>query len=478
MANKVPLVVGGDPIQQLQAADVLTDVNGVGYVRGPATATDNAIARYDLTTGKLIQNSLWTIADTTGLLTLTHTNYILLVGTGTVASASPSSTDNVVIGNNAGASATFTGDNYFMGNAAGASSTWVRDNIAWGRNAGNGGTYGNQNIMVGLNAGLSGVFDEANLALGASAMRLFTGGGDNNIALGAFSLFDATAGANNLCIGASSGRGLDDATAGNNIFIGINAGGASISQKVDAQNTVAIGADVATLANGEIRIGGTSHNMTSVAGGLTANDAGLDSDTRIEGDTATNLFVLDAGLDAVQFGTTVAGALADFRSTVAVFNEPGNDVNHRFEGDSLAFLLYLNGDAALENIALLATAEPNWQTMDGGLFIGDATTAPTGNPASGVFAYSSSADLFVRNGVGAITQLSGVTRGATATVADGGTITHGLGSTPVVVLATGSVAGEIVSVTAIGATTFTVAIKLHDGTAGTSQTIYWQASES
>ena len=37
-----------------------------GDVVGPASATDNAVARFDLTTGKLIQNSVVTIADTTG----------------------------------------------------------------------------------------------------------------------------------------------------------------------------------------------------------------------------------------------------------------------------------------------------------------------------------------------------------------------------------------------------------------------------
>jgi hypothetical protein len=65
--------------------------------------------------------------------------------------------------------------------------------------------------------------------------------------------------------------------------------------------------------------------------------------------------------------------------------------------------------------------------------------------------------------------------GATASVADGGTITHGLGSTPRVVLATASTSGEFVSVTSVGATTFTCAIKKHDNTAGTTQTIYWIA---
>lgn len=64
-------------------------------------------------------------------------------------------------------------------------------------------------------------------------------------------------------------------------------------------------------------------------------------------------------------------------------------------------------------------------------------------------------------------------QGATESVADGGTVTHGLGYTPTAVNATGSVAGEIVTVTAKSGSTFTVAIKKLDGTAGTAQTIYW-----
>jgi len=40
-----------------------------GDVVGPASATDNAVARFDGTTGKLIKNSAATIADTTGDIT-------------------------------------------------------------------------------------------------------------------------------------------------------------------------------------------------------------------------------------------------------------------------------------------------------------------------------------------------------------------------------------------------------------------------
>ena len=37
-----------------------------GDVTGPASATDNAVVRFDGTTGKLVQNSVVTIADSTG----------------------------------------------------------------------------------------------------------------------------------------------------------------------------------------------------------------------------------------------------------------------------------------------------------------------------------------------------------------------------------------------------------------------------
>lgn len=41
-------------------------VSGTGDVVGPASSTDNAIVRYDSTTGKLLQDSVVTIADTSG----------------------------------------------------------------------------------------------------------------------------------------------------------------------------------------------------------------------------------------------------------------------------------------------------------------------------------------------------------------------------------------------------------------------------
>ena len=64
---------------------------------------------------------------------------------------------------------------------------------------------------------------------------------------------------------------------------------------------------------------------------------------------------------------------------------------------------------------------------------------------------------------------------STASVADGGAITHGMQITPTSVIATGSVAGQIVSVTTIASGSFVVTIKTGAGAAGTTQTIYWAA---
>jgi hypothetical protein len=53
-----------------------------GDVDGPASATDNAIVRFDGATGKIVQNSAVTVADTTGTIT-TPGQFISTISTGT-----------------------------------------------------------------------------------------------------------------------------------------------------------------------------------------------------------------------------------------------------------------------------------------------------------------------------------------------------------------------------------------------------------
>ena len=73
--------------------------SGSGDVVGPASATDNAIARFDSTTGKLIQNSAATIADTTGDITAGKYNGLTVTastGTLTVANAKTLTANNTI----------------------------------------------------------------------------------------------------------------------------------------------------------------------------------------------------------------------------------------------------------------------------------------------------------------------------------------------------------------------------------------------
>jgi hypothetical protein len=64
--------------------EVLTESAG-GDVVGPVSSTDNAIARFDGTTGKLIQNSTVTVADTTGTMTFPAGGGVVLTASGAAA---------------------------------------------------------------------------------------------------------------------------------------------------------------------------------------------------------------------------------------------------------------------------------------------------------------------------------------------------------------------------------------------------------
>lgn len=64
----IPVLKADGEIQKATANQI---ASGADAVDGPSSATDNAIARFDGTTGKLIQDSAVTVADTTGLQTFT-----------------------------------------------------------------------------------------------------------------------------------------------------------------------------------------------------------------------------------------------------------------------------------------------------------------------------------------------------------------------------------------------------------------------
>ena len=75
----------------------VTATGGAGDMNGPASATDNAIVRFDGTGGKTVQNSAVTIADTTGSTTWSNTGAVLTIA-GTTGSTTPTSGALQVIG--------------------------------------------------------------------------------------------------------------------------------------------------------------------------------------------------------------------------------------------------------------------------------------------------------------------------------------------------------------------------------------------
>lgn len=233
-------------------------------------------------------------------------------------------------------------------------------------------TSGTFNCGIGLAAGDDITTGSHNMLMGTSAGGNIADG-DSNICIGSNSGRDNVSGDNNISIGRSAGVSV---TSGNgNTFIGANAGNNG-SQAASVGNSMALGQDAFTTASNQIVFGNTSITASVIRGqvdcgrGITVNDAGGDFDSRIEGDTLTHMFFCDAS-------------------------------------------------AATENIALVAAAAPNWQSMDRGLFIGDTTTAPTGDPSSGVFTYSNSGVLTVRQPDGAVIPVGPVGSPAATIVAVG-----------------------------------------------------------
>lgn len=85
-------------------------ISGTGDVVGPASAVDNAVVRFDGTTGKLVQNSAVTIADTTGDITAGKYNTVAISGsttptlavTGTSSISGANTGDQTSVTGNAG----------------------------------------------------------------------------------------------------------------------------------------------------------------------------------------------------------------------------------------------------------------------------------------------------------------------------------------------------------------------------------------
>lgn len=174
--------------------------------------------------------------------------------------------------------------------------------------------------------------------------------------------------------------------------------------------------------------GGTNNNVTAHRGVRAGNPAfTANNQTRLGfmcdampdpgAFTGTTCFAFDiqgtsrATRDGIRFAqdseAVIYSSAADTVSTVGGFvaNESGMDADFRVEGDTLTHMIFVDATAATENIALLAGSAPGWNSMDGGIFIANATTVPTGNPTGGGYLYVEAGALKWRGSSGTITTL-------------------------------------------------------------------------
>jgi len=246
---------------------IASKAGALGDVVGPASATDNAISRFDGTTGKIIQNSVVTIADSTGNM----------AGVGTISSGAITS------------SSLTSGRVLYAG-----TSGLIQDDADFTFN-GTTVTMANDASISGLTVGKGGGAISTNTAVGSSALAA-TATGTNNVGVGSSALTALTSGQNNIGVGQAALLGIT--TGSNNIGVG--------------QGTVA----VATTSSDNTAIGHQALNSTSSGASNTAAGSGaLRSNTTAAFNTAVGF---QAG-----FSNTTGTANSFFGSQTGYTNTTG-----------------------------------------------------------------------------------------------------------------------------------------------------------
>jgi len=168
---------------------------------------------------------------------------------------------NLAVGQDALKSNTNGGGNIAIGYRTLNNNINGYDNIAIGNAALNTNTSGQVNIAFGIAAMYNNETGRNNIALGYSSLQ---GNilGDKNISIGTTALYRNN-GFSNIAIGFDAGS---DITSGNNnVFLGLEAG-KSPQQKVNAVNSVAIGANTHTTADNQVVIGDANITETQLSG--------------------------------------------------------------------------------------------------------------------------------------------------------------------------------------------------------------------
>jgi len=140
--------------------------------------------------------------------------------------------------------------------------------------------------------------------------------------------------------------------------------------------------------------------------GIVFNLTNADQDFRVQGKATKYLMATDADANDFGVGGSKFGSRFYVSGAMCVVNEQGGDIDFRAEGDTLTHLIFAEANAATENVALLAAGAPDWKGMDRGLFIGDVSSAPVGDPVAGGFLFSEAGALKWRGSAGTVTTLA------------------------------------------------------------------------
>jgi hypothetical protein len=377
----------------------------VGDVTGPASTSDNRIARFDGTTGKLIQSSPVTLGDggnmsnigtigATGLATLSGGAVIegLTVGKGAGAVSGNTAVGLTALNvNTTGSQNTAVGELTLAGNLGGISNTAV------GSTALTSNTSGNQNTAVGLLAAYSTTTGSDNVAIGSVALysnTTFSG----NIAIGSGALYSANGGSNSTVIGYSAGT---LAYGGTNTFLGYGSGSSVTS---GANNVIiggytgatapisATGSNYIVLSDGAGTVRQTIDSSGNVGIGITAPTAKLQVAGNAIISTTDNT---NAALRVTQLGTGDALLIEDITNPDAspfLINSGGVVV----KGATVAYesssgstpVVQVHG--ATTNSFNVGYATSNWATNTGG---GSFTFAKSRGGVIGTHAIASASDI-------------------------------------------------------------------------------------
>jgi hypothetical protein len=310
---------------------IASKAGALGDVVGPASATDNALARFDATTGKLIQNSIGILSDAgalsglTGLSTTSVTDSGLTSGRVTYAGTAGLLQDDADFTFN-GTTVTMANDASISGLTVGKGGGAQSTSTAFGYQALNATNTGSGEVAIGyesLKANTSGNF---NIGIGYRTLLVNTTGG-SNIAIGNASLTANTTASYNTGVGDSTLSA--NTTGSNNVALGKDA----LKSNTTASNNTAVGYQALTAnttAAKNIAVG-WSAGLSCTTGTL---NTFLGAETGTTLTTGTNNIIVGYGADVTEAGAgnqiTMAYNCVGAGNNYVTFGKSGNIVYNQF----------------------------------------------------------------------------------------------------------------------------------------------------